>query len=184
MCDPATIIGITVAAISTATSIATSATQAQQAADRQAKANAIASEQAAAQATAENLQANMAARQRAGAETREVMDINQQAEETQATNTVEFTASGVEGNFVNDVSQALAFSQADAKGAVAAQGMFADNAALLQAGNTAQAHANTIANLPTGATGHDVLGDSIQAGLSGISTGISIRGGVDDILNP
>ena len=171
MCDPVSIsLAVASSVVSTVTSVVGAASQAQQQAAAQADANQRMAEQSAAEATAANIKANVAANQRAAALTREQMDIAQSAAQTRGANVVEFSEAGVQGNFVSDVSDALAFEESSAAGAATVQHMFANQAAGLNAADTAQGHAQTMANLEEGEI--DYSGSVIGGVMGGISSGI------------
>jgi hypothetical protein len=186
MCDPVSIsIAVASAVVSTATSVAGATSQAKQQADAQADANQRMAEQSAAEATAANIKANVAANQRAAALTREQMDIAQSAAQTRGSNVVEFSEAGVQGNFVSDVSDALAFEESTAAGAATVQHMFANQAAGLTAADTAQGHAQTMANLDEGSIdyGSSVISGVIGGISGGISTGLSASSaGIGDMF--
>jgi len=176
VCDP---VSISLAIASTVVSVVSSTVQgaanAKKQANAQADANRRQAEQSAAEATAANMKTNLEATQRAAALTREQMDIAQSAAQTRGANVVEFSEAGVEGNFVSDVSDALAFEESSAAGAATVQHMFANQAAGLTAADTAQGHAQTMANLEEGSIdyGSSVISGVIGGISGGISTGIS-----------
>jgi len=181
MCDfgATAIASAVIGVVSSVVSGVTAATNAQQQADAQAESNRIAAEQAAAQATAENIQANLAARQRAASETREMIGVEKQEAEIAAENTVGFSASGIQGNFIADVSSALSMDAGEKRGVISAQSLFESQSAELDAASTAQNLFNSNELLPTGSISYG--GDIAGAVLGGISSGVSAIGAIGNM---
>jgi hypothetical protein len=146
----ATVVSTVATIISSSVSAAMQAENAQKQADAQARQSKIAAEQAASAATAQNLKDNLAARQSAVAANAESLAAAAQAALQMGENTTAGINSGVSGNYILDVTQALEFDADVTQGHIALQHQMKMDSAMLAGADTAQLKFNKDENLPPG----------------------------------